>query len=55
LRVLLEELDGPPDPDADRLWLEEIARRDREIDEGLVDTIPAEQVFADLKARFSRR
>lgn len=55
LRVLLEELDGPPDPDADRLWLEEIARRDREIDEGLIETIPAEQVFAELKARFSRR
>jgi hypothetical protein len=55
LRVLLEELDGPPDPDADRLWLEEIARRDREIAEGRVETIPAEQVFAELKARFSGR
>jgi hypothetical protein len=55
LRVLLEELDGPPDPDAERLWLEEIERRSREIDEGLVETIPGEQVFAELKARFSRR
>lgn len=55
LRVLLDELDGPPDPDADRLCLEEIERRSREIDEGVVETIPGEQAFAELKARFSRR
>lgn len=55
LRLLLEELDGPPDPDADRLWLEEIERRSREIDEGLAETIPAEHVFAELRARFARR
>jgi Putative addiction module component len=30
LRALLEELDGPPNADADRLWLDEVQRRSRE-------------------------
>lgn len=55
LRVLLEELDGPPDPEADRLWLEEIRRRSREIDGGQVEPIPAGEVVAELKARYMRR
>jgi len=48
LRVLLEELDGPPDPDAEAAWLDEVQRRSRELDEGLVKAIPAEEVFAKL-------
>ena len=55
LRALLEELDGAPDPDADQAWLEEIQRRSREFDAGLVEAIPAEKVFADLRAKLSRR
>lgn len=55
LRVLLEELDDPPDPEADRLWLEEIRRRSREIDGGQVEPIPAGEVVAELKARYMRR
>ena len=55
LRALLEELDGPPDPDADRAWLEEIQRRSKELDDGIVEAIPADRVFAELRARFSGR
>ena len=55
LRALLEELDGAPDADADQAWLEEIQRRSREFDAGLVEAIPAEMVFADLRAKFPRR
>lgn len=55
LRMLLEELDGPPNPEADRLWLEEVQRRSREIDEGRVETLPADEVIAELKARYTRR
>jgi len=51
LRVLLEELDGPPDADAEVAWLEEIQRRSREIDEGSVKTVPAREVFAKLRQR----
>jgi putative addiction module component (TIGR02574 family) len=50
LRVLWEELDGPPDPAVEAEWLEEVQRRSREIDEGLVECIPAEEVFARLEA-----
>lgn len=55
LRALLEELDGAPDLGADQAWLEEIQRRSREFDAGLVEAIPAEKVFADLRAKLSRR
>jgi len=50
LRVLWEELDGPPDPAVDAEWLEEVQRRSREIDEGLVECSPAEEVIARLEA-----
>ncbi len=49
LRVLLEELDGPVDPDADRVWLEEVQRRSAEFDAGLVKSIPAEEVFERVR------
>jgi putative addiction module component (TIGR02574 family) len=50
LRLLWEELDGAPDADVDVAWLEEARRRDREIDDGLVETIPADEVFNRLRA-----
>jgi putative addiction module component (TIGR02574 family) len=50
LRVLLEELDGPTDVDADAAWAAEIQRRSREIDEGVVECIPAEEVFRKIDA-----
>jgi putative addiction module component (TIGR02574 family) len=49
LRVLWEELDGPADSEVDAEWLREAQRRSREIDDGLVECIPAEQVFARLE------
>jgi len=51
LHVLLEELDGPPDPDVEAAWLEEVQSRSRELDEGSVKAIPAEEVFAKLRER----
>ena len=50
LRVLWEELDGPADPDVDAAWLAEVQRRDKEIEDGLVEMIPAEEVFRKLEA-----
>lgn len=49
--MLLEELDGPPDPDVEAAWLEEVQRRSRELDEDSVKAIPAEEVFARLRER----
>jgi len=50
LRILLEELDGPPDPDVNAAWLEEAQRRSREIDAGTVQCVPADEVFAKVDA-----
>lgn len=54
LRALLEELDGSSDPDADRAWLDEVQRRSAELDAGLVKSIPAEEVFARVRARLKQ-
>lgn len=42
--LLIEGLDPIPDPDIDRAWADEIARRVAELDAGTVETIPWEQV-----------
>lgn len=39
------------DPEHERLWMEEIQRRCREIDEGKATLIPADQVLAKLRAK----
>lgn len=54
LRVLWDELDGPSDPDVDAAWLEEARRRGAEIDAGQVELVPADEVFARLRAKFQR-
>lgn len=55
LRLLLEELEGPTDNDADRLWLEEIQRRSEALDTGLESLVPAEQVFAEARSALHDR
>ncbi len=50
LRTLWEELDGAADPDVDAAWLTEATRRDQEIEDGVVETIPADEVFRKLEA-----
>jgi putative addiction module component (TIGR02574 family) len=50
VRVLLEDLDEPTDPRIDAAWLEEAQRRSREIDDGTVTCVPAEEVFRRLEA-----
>lgn len=39
------------DPEADRAWLDEVQRRSAEFDAGLMETIPAEEVFERVRAR----
>ncbi|MBV8135229.1 MAG: addiction module protein [Deltaproteobacteria bacterium] len=51
---MLEELDGPPDPNVELAWLEEAQRRSRELDTGAVDTIPADEVFAKVRDQLKR-
>jgi hypothetical protein len=54
LRALLEELDGPPDPDVEQAWLKEAQRRSRELDTGVVKPTPAEEVIAKARAELKR-
>jgi putative addiction module component (TIGR02574 family) len=54
LRALLEELDGPAHEDADVPWLEEVQRRSAELDAGLVQTKPAEDVFERTRQRLKQ-
>jgi putative addiction module component (TIGR02574 family) len=54
LRALLEELDGPCDPDADRVWLDEVQRRSADFDAGLIKPVPAEEVFERVRARLKQ-
>ena len=42
---LIASLDETEDPDADALWRQEIERREREIDEGKVKCIPADEAL----------
>jgi putative addiction module component (TIGR02574 family) len=53
LRDLIVELDEPLDEDVERAWLEEAHRRLRELDDGSVKSIPAEEVFERLRSRLT--
>lgn len=46
--LLIESLEGTPDPDVEEAWAKEAARRWREIESGEVKTIPWEEVKAKL-------
>ena len=59
-RVLLaEHLMASIDPtdyeEIDPLWLEEIERRSKEMDDGTVTPIPGEEVMARLRSRYKRK
>ena len=54
LRALIGELDGPADADVEQAWLMEAQRRHREIAEGKVQSVPAQQVFDRLRARLKK-
>ena len=51
--ALIESLDGPPeDPAAvEEAWRVEIERRVGEVERGEVETIPGDEVFAEVRRR----
>jgi len=50
---LLKSLEDLSDADIDRLWAEEAARRDADLDSGTASMRDAEDVFRDARARIS--
>ena len=54
LRDLIADLDGSMDEDVEKAWLEEAERRYKELKEGGVELIPAEEVFSRARARLKR-
>jgi putative addiction module component (TIGR02574 family) len=48
---LIESLDETVDPDAEKLWAEEITRRLKELDEGGAQTIPWSEARASILKR----
>jgi putative addiction module component (TIGR02574 family) len=54
IRLLIGELDGPPEPDIERAWIAEAKRRHQELLDGRVKGIPRDQVFAHVRALLAR-
>ena len=50
----MESLDAEDQERIDVLWAEEAERRDKEIEDGIVTTIPGEEVMNRLRSRYKR-
>ena len=48
---LLSSLESLSEAEVEQLWVEEALRRSADIDAGLVETIPADQVIAEARSR----
>lgn len=53
--LLIESLEGDPDPDVEAAWAAEIEKRVAELDAGTVESIPWEQVRQRLLNRLNAR
>ena len=53
--LLIESLEGEPDPGVEAAWAAEIERRVAELDAGTVESIPWEQVRQRLLDRLNAR
>ena len=49
---LVDCLSGEPSVGMDNSWLEEIKRRQREVEDGTVDLIPREQFMQEIRQEF---
>ena len=53
--LLIESLEGEPDPDVESAWAAEVEKRVAEFDAGTVQSIPWEEVRQRLLDRLSER
>lgn len=51
---IIQSLNLPTRPDIDRLWAEEAENRIKQIDQGEVDLVPGEDVFARIRNKYAR-
>jgi putative addiction module component (TIGR02574 family) len=51
---ILISLNLPTRPEIDRMWAKEAERRVAEIDQGEVDLVPGEEVFAKIRRKYAR-
>ena len=51
LRRLIADLDDERDENVERLWLEEAQRRYKELKDGVITAVPAEESIAKAKER----
>lgn len=51
---LIASLNLPTQADIDKLWAEEAEKRIQELDEGKVQGIPGEEVFAKIRSNLSK-
>lgn len=54
IRVLIGELDGPPEPGVEKAWIAEAKRRHQELLDRRVKGVPGEQVFENVRALLAR-
>lgn len=54
IRLLIGELDGPPEPDVERAWIAEAKKRHLELLDGRARGIPGDQVFARVREILAR-
>ena len=52
---LMASLDAFGQEEIDPLFLEELERRSKEMDDGIVTPIPGEEVMARLRSRYKRK
>ena len=52
---LLKSLEPATETDNERAWYDEAERRERELDEGKTDTIPARDVLRRLKSEIGKK
>jgi putative addiction module component (TIGR02574 family) len=49
VRLLSPQRDGRATPEIEKAWMEEIERREKEYADGKMESIPAEDVFRELR------
>lgn len=53
LKELISDLDGAPDPEVEKAWIAECEIRLKELNDGTVQSIPADLVFENARKKLN--